>query len=136
MLPFLFMCIILQQSIYLIYVAQPIYSWDLLIEPKNILDKATASQFALVFVVFISPHLTDLDYNICTGARLSVFLFAIVSDLTVHTFTKNEEDISGVMDVIFMLLGWLHGNTDKLIGIYKLLYTSILPGTRKHYIFR
>lgn len=139
MLPFLFMCIIiLQRSIYLIYVAQPIYSWDLLTEPKNILGKATASQFGLVFVVFTSPHLNiyNVDYNICAGARLSVFLFAIVSDLTVHIFTKNEEDISGVMDVIFMLLGWPHGNTDELIGIYKLLYTSILHGTRKHYISR
>ena len=56
-------------------------------------------------MVFTSPHLTDLDYNICAGARLSVFLLAIVSDLTVHMFTKNEEDRSGVMDVIFMLLG-------------------------------
>lgn len=56
-------------------------------------------------MVFSSPHLTDLDNNICAGVRLSVFLFAIVSDLTVHMFTKNEEDISGVMDVMFMLLG-------------------------------
>lgn len=68
------------------------------------LGEATASQFVLVFVVFTSPHLTGLDYNLCAGACLSVFLFAIFSDLTVHIFKKNEEDISGVMDVIFMLL--------------------------------
>lgn len=68
------------------------------------LGGATVSQFFLVFVVFTSSHLTGLDYNFCAGACLSVFLFAIVSDLAVHIFTKNEEDISGVMDVIFMLL--------------------------------
>lgn len=114
---------------------QPIYSWGLLTEPKDVLGGATVSQFFLVFVVSTSPHLTDLDYNLRAGARLSVFLFAIVSDLAVHIFTKNEEDISGVMDVIFMPLGWLHRNTDKLIGISKLFYTSILPGTKKTLYF-